>query len=91
MNRQIGLCCVYHCLFLVGFVLLNLYFFCVVLCISLFVFSEVCVAQSLVFCVVLCISLFVFSGVCVAQSLLFCVVLCISLFVFSGVCVTQSH
>ena len=44
------------------------------LCISLFVFSEVCVAQSLVFCVVLCISLFVFSEVCVAQSLLFCVV-----------------
>ena len=46
------------------------------LCISLFVFSEVCVTQSLVFCVVLCISLFVFSGVCVTQSLLFCVVLC---------------
>jgi hypothetical protein len=37
--------------------------FCVVLCRSLFVFSEVCVAQCLVFCR----SLFVFSGVCIAQ------------------------
>jgi hypothetical protein len=36
----------------------------------LFVFSEVCVAQSLLFCVGFCISLFVFSEVCVAQSLL---------------------
>ena len=47
--------------------------FCVVFCISLFVFSGVCVAQSLVFCVVLCRTLFIFSGVCVTQSLLFCV------------------
>jgi hypothetical protein len=42
--------------------------FCVVLCRSLFVFSEVCVAQCLVFCR----SLFVFSGVCVTQCLVFC-------------------
>ena len=46
--------------------------FCVVLCRSLFVFSEVCVAQCLVFCVVLCRSLFVFSVVCVAQCLVLC-------------------
>jgi hypothetical protein len=39
-----------------------------VLCRSLFVFSEVCVAQCLVFCR----SLFVFSVVCVAQCLVFC-------------------
>ena len=55
-------------------------------CKSLFVFSEVCVAQCLVFCVVLCRSLFVFSGVCVAQYL----VLCRSLFVFSGLRLSQS-
>jgi hypothetical protein len=58
-----------------------------VLCGPLFVFSGVCVAQSLTFCVVLCGPLFVFSGVCVAPSLTFCVVLCGPLFVFSGVCV----
>ena len=46
--------------------------FSVLFCISLFVFSVVCVAQCLVFCVVLCRSLFVFSGVCVAQCLVFC-------------------
>jgi hypothetical protein len=56
-----------------------------VLCGPLFVFSGVCVAQSLTFYVVLCGPLFVFSGVCVAQSLTFCVVLCGPLFVFSGV------
>ena len=41
--------------------------FSVLFCRSLFVFSEVCVAQCLVFCVVFCRSLFVFSVVCVAQ------------------------
>ena len=46
--------------------------FSVLFCRSLFVFSVVFVAQSLVFCVVLCISLFVFSVVCVAQCLVFC-------------------
>ena len=47
--------------------------FCVVLCRSLFVFSGVCVAQSLVFCVVLYRLLFVFSVVCqcFAQCLVF--------------------
>jgi hypothetical protein len=40
--------------------------FCVVFCRSLFVFSGVRVARSLVFCVVFCRSLFVFSGVRVA-------------------------
>jgi hypothetical protein len=40
-----------------------------VFCRSLFVFSGVRVALSLVFCVVFCRSLFVFSGVRVAQSL----------------------
>jgi cytosine/uracil/thiamine/allantoin permease len=47
--------------------------FCVVFCISLFVLSEVCVAQSSLFCVVFFISLFVFSEVFVVQSSLFCV------------------
>ena len=59
-------------------------------CRSLFVFSGVRVALSLVFCVVFCRSLFVFSGVHVALSLVFCVVFCKSLFVFSGVRVALS-
>ena len=45
--------------------------FSVLFCRSLFVFSGVCVAQSLVFCVVLYRSLFVFSVVCIAQCLVF--------------------
>ena len=51
------------------------------LCGPLFVFSGVCVAQSLTFYVVLCGPLFVFSGLRVAQSLTFYVVLCGPLFV----------
>jgi hypothetical protein len=61
-----------------------------VFCRSLFVFSGVRVARSLVFCVVFCRSLFVFSEVRVARSLVFCVVFCRSLFVFSEVRVARS-
>ena len=50
--------------------------FCVLFCLSLFVFRGVRAAQSLVFCVVFCLSLFVFRGVRAAQSLVFCVVFC---------------
>ena len=53
---------------------------------SLFVFSGVRVALSLVFCVMFCRLLFVFSGVRVALSLVFCVMFCRLLFVFSGSC-----
>jgi uncharacterized membrane protein YagU involved in acid resistance len=55
--------------------------FCLVFCLSLFVFREVRAAQSFVFCVVFCLSLFVFRGVRAAQSLVFCVVFFLSLFV----------
>ena len=43
--------------------LLNLLVFCVVFCLSLFVFRGVRATQSLVFCVVFCLSLFVFRFV----------------------------
>ena len=36
--------------------------FCVVFCLSLFVFRGVRATQSLVFCVVFCLSLFVLEG-----------------------------
>ena len=52
---------------------------------SLFVFSGVCIAHSLVFYLMFLRSLFVFSGVCIAHSLVFYVMFLRSLFVFSGV------
>ena len=65
--------------------------FCVVFCLSLFVFqgfvlsilSFLCSVLSVVVCFLVFCEGFVSRGVRAAQSLVFCVVFCLSLFVFS--------